>query len=338
MATKYKPEYVAVNLPTAPKEYTPSAPYQTYESTAVAPAEYKPTAVAPDAYTPGTYNSKYGDQVSSALNTITNWHYDPLKDASYQALAKVYGARGNLAAKNTLADAASLNGGYGTSYAVSAAQQARNQYNQELAALIPDLEQTAFAKAQTTYNALRDAEETEYGRWRDTESDRLNQWNIAYNMYRDKIGDEKDVYNMAYQRYRDTEGDNQWKYQQGYNAYRDTEADRQWMYSQAYQKYQDALAQYQWALNYNNTLYAQEQAAASSGGGGGGGGGGRRSSRGGGGGSSSGGGSATTGLQYAAAKSVDTVKQGAAAIAKATGKLSSGNTTVTKKKTGGATR
>lgn len=263
----YKPTYETVVKPTAPEAYILSAPYQEYTSNAVAPAEYKSTIKAPETYTPGTYASKYGDQVNNALNTITNWNYDPMSDANYQALAKIYGARGNIAAKNTLADAAALNGGYGTSYAVSAAQQARNQYNQELASLIPSLEQNAFSRAQTTYNALKDAEDTDYNRWRDTEGDRLNQYNIAYQAYRDAVGDEKDTYNMAYQRYRDTEADNQWKYQQGYNQYRDTEADRQWLYSQNYQKYQDALSQYQWALNYNNSLYAQQQASKGSGGG-----------------------------------------------------------------------
>lgn len=208
---KYKPSYVTVTKPGA-------AP------------EYKQQAQAPEEFQIGTYESKYGDQLDSSLNTITNWKYDPMQDASYQALAKVYGKRGNEAAKNTLADAASLNGGYGTSYAVSAAQQARNQYNQELAALIPDLEQNAFNKAQVTYNALRDADDTDYGRFRDTEGDRQWQWTQNYNAYRDKVGDE------------------------------------QWLYSQNYQKYQDALSQYQWALDYNNALYAQKK--ASSGGGG----------------------------------------------------------------------
>lgn len=231
---KYKPKYVTVNKPGKAPEY---------KSTAQAPAEFQI----------GTYSSKYGDQLDSSLNTITNWNYDPMQDASYQALAKVYGKRGNEAAKNTLADAASLNGGYGTSYAVSAAQQARNQYNQELAALIPDLEQNAFNRAQVTYNALRDADDTDYNRFRDTEGDRQWQWTQNYNAYRDKVGDE------------------------------------QWLYSQNYQKYQDALSQYQWALDYNNALYAQKKTTGGSGGGGrrSGGGGGGYSSAGGSSGSSS---------------------------------------------------
>ena len=249
----YTPSYVPAVAPAdiGPYVSTAVAPGP-YTSTAVAPAPYASTAVAPEAYKAGTYNSQYADQLSGALNTVTNWKYDPMSDANYQALAKVYGARGNIAAKNSLADAAALNGGYGTSYAVSAAQQARNQYNQELAALIPDLEANAFNKATTTLNALRDADDTAYGRFRDTESDR--QWK----------------YGQDYQAYRDAEADNQWKYNTAYNAYRDQEADNQWAYSQAYGRYQDALSQYQWALDYNNSLYAQNQAQKKSKGGGGG--------------------------------------------------------------------
>lgn len=144
---------------------------------------------APANYKLRTYSSKYGNQLNAALDTVTNFQYDPLQDASYQALAKVYGARGNIAAKDTLADAASLNGGMQTSYAVSAAQQARNQYNQELAAMIPDLEANAYNRAQTTYNALRDADDTAYGRFRDTQGDRQWMWTNRYNKWRDRMSD-----------------------------------------------------------------------------------------------------------------------------------------------------
>ena len=155
---KYKPSYVSAKNPTAP-------------------AQYKL----------GTFTSNYGDQIQGALNKVVNWSYNPMEDANYQALAKVYGARGNIAAKDTLADAASLNGGYGTSYAVSAAQQARNQYNQELAALIPELEQTAYTRAQGTLGALRDQDETDYGRWRDTEGDRQWLYSQNYQRYQDAL-------------------------------------------------------------------------------------------------------------------------------------------------------
>ena len=195
-------------------------------------------------YQPGTYRSEYQPRIDEAMNKVANWSYDPLQDASYQALAKVYGQRGNLAAKSTLADAASLNGGLGTSYAVSAAQQARNQYNQELASMIPDLEQAAYSRASNTLSALRDADNTAYNRFRDTEGDNWNQYLQRYQQHRDLIGDD------------------------------------QWAYANRYQQYRDAIADWQWGknwnLDYDNHLYSTGQKtvkSSSSGGGGGGGGG-----------------------------------------------------------------
>ena len=216
-----------------------------------APSEWKNNVAPPAAYAPGTYTSEYADRIGTALDTVTNWSYDPMQDASYQAMAKVYNQRGNIAAKNSLADAAALNGGYGTSYAVSAAQQARNQYNQELAALIPDFENAAYNRATNTLSALREADESAYGRFRDTETDK--QWK----------------YSQDYQRYRDDVGDSQWAWTQNYNRWRDLQSD------------------YQWGMGWNMDVQQWEDSKKGSSGGGGGGG---RRSGGGGGGRSSGGG------------------------------------------------
>lgn len=127
---------------------------------------------------PGKYSSAYTSQLANARNQLMNFKYDPMQDARYQALAQVYGARGNQAAQDTLGEAAALNGGYGTSYAVSAAQQARNQYNQELASLIPDLEQNAYDRMANNYNLLMDADTTAYQRYRDQVAD--YQWGKGY--------------------------------------------------------------------------------------------------------------------------------------------------------------
>lgn len=141
---------------------------------------------------PGNYTSAYTGQLNAArkeLNAarqnIMNFKYDPLQDAQYQAMAQVYGARGNQAAQDTLGDAASLNGGLQTSYAVSAAQQARNQYNQELAAMVPDLEQNAYNRMnanygllESNYNLVKDLDTEAYGRYRDRIAD--YQWGKGY--------------------------------------------------------------------------------------------------------------------------------------------------------------
>lgn len=249
---------------------------------AQAPAPYvAPTYVAPTntaKYVQPTYTSKYADKLDTALQGVTNFQYDPLKDASYQALAKVYTKRGEHAAKNTMADAAMLNGGLGTSYATSAAQQMRNDYNAELASLIPDLEEKAYNRNVQTLAALGDAEDRDYGRYRDT------------------VGDAQWKYGVDYQAYRDNVADAQWKYgQDNENA--------KWKYSQDYQNYRDTVADAQWARNYNLDIYGLKKAGS-----GGGGGGGRRGGGGGGGGYAGSGSSGSGNTYMTAAKVANAAK------------------------------
>ena len=167
------------------------------------PEAVNTASYVPPTYVAPTYTSRYGEQLDSALKGVTDFKYDPLKDASYQALAKVYGKRGEAAAKNTMGDAAALNGGLGTSYATSAAQQMRNDYNLELASLIPDLEEKAYNRNVQAYAALGEAEDRDYGR------------------HRDDVGD-------AQWKYTQDNENAKWKYSQDYQAYRDTVADAQW--------------------------------------------------------------------------------------------------------------
>ena len=236
--------------------------------------ETKKKKYDPIAYTkskkPTKYKSKYSEQMKSARKemktarkemaaarqNLANFKYDPMQDANYQAMAQIYGQRGNIAAQDTLGDAASLNGGFGTSYAVSAAQQARNQYNEELAALVPEFEQNAYNRMATNYGLLQDS----YGLLQDN-----------YKMY-------KDLDTEAYERYRDKVADYQWG--KGY----DTDVYQQ--------KQADALALEQWKFaNGLPNSYGEKGSGGSSGGGGGGR---RRRSGGGGGGYSGGGTSAAT--------------------------------------------
>lgn len=172
----------------------PGAKSQEYDGPTFNPEEftgtYEPTEFTKE-YNPEKYDSKYLPQIEEGINNLTNWNYDPLQDASYQALAKVYGARGNIAAKNSLADAAALNGGYGTSYAVSAAQQARNQYNQELASLVPQLEQASYDRQAGATNMLMGLDDSIYGRFSDDEARKLQSLQYALDVARFNEGNQQ---------------------------------------------------------------------------------------------------------------------------------------------------
>lgn len=173
----------------------------------------KPTVARPKTskYTLPEYSSQYQGQIDNAVNNVTNrqdFTYDPLKDVNYQAMAKMYQQQGEQAAKNTLGDAAALNGGFASSYAITASQQARNDYNQQLASQIPALYEAAYNRYMDGFNmdlaaldVLRNADDTAYGRYRDGVSDK--QW----------------LYGSDYQAYRDNVADSQWKSNYNRDAY-----------------------------------------------------------------------------------------------------------------------
>lgn len=193
------------------------------------------------------YVSKYADQINAGLNSIVNreeFSYDPLKDANYQSMAKLYQKQGRQAAQNAMGDAAALNGGYGSSFAVTASQQAQNDYNQMLASQLPALQQAAYDKYLgqhqlnlTALEALRAADATDYAQYRDTIAD--NQWK----------------YGVDYQAYRDSVADNQWKTEYDRGVY---ESNRNYNYMTE----RDRVSDSQWAKEYE----LSKKSAASSGG------------------------------------------------------------------------
>lgn len=134
---------------------------------------------------PGAYQSRFEERLQALYDRIAGreaFDYEPEEDEAYQRYARLYAARGAAAMEDTLGKAAALTGGYGSSYAQSAGQQAYNGYLQELAALVPELRQAALAeytqegKALTDrYGLLRQQESAAYDRWQDT----VAQWQKA---------------------------------------------------------------------------------------------------------------------------------------------------------------
>ena len=130
---------------------------------------------------PGAYQSRFEDRLQALYDQIAGreaFDYDPEEDESYQRYARLYAARGAAAMEDTLGKAAALTGGYGSSYAQGAGQQAYNRYLQELAALVPELRQAALAEYRQEGQALTDRysmlaqqEKNDYARWQDERSD-----------------------------------------------------------------------------------------------------------------------------------------------------------------------
>jgi hypothetical protein len=153
------------------------------------------------------YESIYKDKQNQLLDNITNmgeFSYNAEADPAFQAYKKTYGAQGDRAMKNTLGEASALTGGRLNSWATSAAQQAKSNYDQQLMAQVPALQQAAYQMFQdknnnnmNALNMLSSMDNTAYGRWND---DR----NFTYQQGRDEVSDNQWWKNFNYQKEPDT--------------------------------------------------------------------------------------------------------------------------------------
>ena len=108
---------------------------------------------------PGDYTSPYADRMEDLLRQMESreaFSYDPSRDEMFRRYARLYQRQGQTAMEDTLGQAAGLTGGYDSSYARQAGQQEYNRYMQELAALVPQLQQDAWDRYETQGQALLD--------------------------------------------------------------------------------------------------------------------------------------------------------------------------------------
>lgn len=222
-----------------------------------------------DAMAP-TYADSYGSRIEEMLGQIQNrdpFSYDAASDPLYQQYEERYTREGNRAMNDTLASIASGAGGM-NSYAVTAAQQANNNYMAQLADRIPELQQLAYEMYMQDYdnqltelNLLRDMGQTEYNRYRDQYSDYMTNRNTAYQEYLDSI--EREMAEMGllqsmdetqYNRYRDTMND--WRNDRDfvYGSYRDDMGDYKWSEEFGYQKERDEVADNQWQQSFDHNV------------------------------------------------------------------------------------
>ena len=126
---------------------------------------------------PGDYESDFTAQLDALYQEISSrpgFSYDPGSDAAYQSYALQYARQGRAAMADTLGQTAHLTGGYGSSYAQSAAQQSYQRYLQQLSDVLPQLQSAAYSRYRDEGDALLDRykllqgqDEDAYGRWQD---------------------------------------------------------------------------------------------------------------------------------------------------------------------------
>lgn len=173
--------------------------------------------------------TSYSDKIDEMMKKIEGrekFNYDFANDPLFQnALASAM-ASGQTAMQDTIGQASALTGGYGSSYATSAANQAYNQYVQSAYEQLPEFYQMALnaynMEGQELYNQLgmyRDADNSEYGRLMDAYSanyaqaqnlynqEYSNYWDTAnYNFNVDKYNADAraKASNEAWERYKDS--------------------------------------------------------------------------------------------------------------------------------------
>ena len=157
---------------------------------------------------PGAYQSRWDAELDSLYDQITNrkpFQYDLNQDALYQQYKEQYQRLGRTAMQDTMGQAASLTGGYGSTYAEQVGQQAYNAYLQSLNNIVPELYDRAYGRYQdegqdlyNRYGIVSDRESMDYSKYRDTVSDYYNdladarsaydsEWNKDYTQWADQL-------------------------------------------------------------------------------------------------------------------------------------------------------
>lgn len=168
-----------------------------------------------------TYESKNNAKIDEMYDKIMSreaFSYDAESDPLYQQYAEMYRREGDRAMRDTLAEVAIGAGGM-NSYAITAAQQANDYYNQKLADKIPELYQLAYSMYLDEGNRMRD----DLGLLIDME-------NNDYNRYLSDLGQWNNDLNFAYGRERDEYlkgiDEREWNYQLGRDAITDALAEK----------------------------------------------------------------------------------------------------------------
>lgn len=179
------------------------------------------------------YNNTFEEELKSLYDQIISrpaFSYDAGSDALYQQYKENYTLRGLAAMQDTMAQAAHLTGGYGSTYAQAVGQQQYGKYMQELTALMPELYDRALGAWQAGTDRLYDAyaltneqAEAEYGRYQDE----LQQYNTQLNYLTDQA---KNAYTAGFENWQATNAERDTAYKKltelmEYSGYVPTEDD-----------------------------------------------------------------------------------------------------------------
>lgn len=141
------------------------------------------------------YSSNYTSALKDNLTKVMSngrFSYNADSDKLFGQYKDSYEKAGQKAMEDTVGNASLLTGGYANSYAVTAGQQAYNEYMSKLSDKIPELEQKAYERyrddedsAYRRLGTLMELENTDYGRYRDEVGDYNANRQFEYNKSKD---------------------------------------------------------------------------------------------------------------------------------------------------------
>ena len=142
---------------------------------------------------PGDYESRWQEKQQQAYDAVTNrpkFQYSPSGDPMYQQYRQQYQRQAKMGMQDTMGQAAAMNGGYGSSYAQMAGQQAYNSEMQKLNDRMPELYQLALDKYQQEgqemlqrWQMASQMENQDYSRYQDQQEAWRSDRDYAANRY-----------------------------------------------------------------------------------------------------------------------------------------------------------
>ena len=188
----------------------------------------KQEALASDAAKPGEYTSKWQQQLDAAMDKILNreaFSYDLNGDALYRQYKDRAVKNGRLAMMDTMGQAAAMTGGYGSSYAQSAGQQA---YQKQMDTLTDQAAQL-YDRARQDYDRQGQTDRDRYDLLRQRD-------NSSYNQYKQSLSSWETENQRLWVRFDSLR-------QQEYQAQRDLIEDQQWQaeFDEAHRQFYDEL-------------------------------------------------------------------------------------------------
>ena len=194
--------------------------------------------------------TSYTDQIKDLMSQIQNredFEYDVDKDTLFQqALASAMGS-GKSAMQDTIGQASALTGGYGSTYATSAGNQAYNAYIEDAYNNLPEYYNMALqayqAEGQEMYqqlDMLNAADATEWGRtydaWQSNFANAQQMYNQEYGAWQDSVTNAYNSANLQLSEHNQLVTD-------AYNLYATSKDSADTLYAQEYQKWQDQVTQ-----------------------------------------------------------------------------------------------